>query len=129
PTAPDLQVGRQAQRPVPDVLVLAALHPSRPHRDVRVFPLQRLDAGLLVRADDVDALFGKTSGPSVQVTDRLGLFAEYLRVNRVGIQPVAAAMRLQVGLPLKNAPRFVRRWSGRSCASGPRRLTPEPSSG
>jgi hypothetical protein len=74
-----------------------------------MLPLQGLDAGLLVDADDVDALLGQLSGPLVQVTDRLRLLAKGGGVKWVGIEPVATAMRLQVGLSLKNAPHFVGR--------------------
>ena len=74
-----------------------------------MLPLQRLDAGLLVDADDVDAPLGQLSGPLIQVADRPGLFAKGLRVERVGIEPVAAAMGLQVGLSLRTAPRSAGR--------------------
>ena len=74
-----------------------------------MLPLQGLDAGLLVGAHDVDALLGQLPGPLVQVADRLGLLAEGRRVKRVGIEPVAAAMRLQVGLSLRTAPRSAGR--------------------
>jgi hypothetical protein len=69
-----------------------------------MLPLQCLDAGLLVDADEVDALLGQLSGPLVQVADRPRLLAKDLRVKRVGIEPVAAAMRLEVGLSLRTAP-------------------------
>ena len=69
-----------------------------------MLPLQGLDAGLLVDADDVDAPLGQLSGPLIQVADRLRLLAEGLGVKRVGIEPVAAAMGLQVGLSLRTAP-------------------------
>jgi hypothetical protein len=74
-----------------------------------MLPLQGLDPGLLVDADDVDALLGQFSGPLVEVADRLGLLAKDLGVKRVGIEPVAAAMGLQVGLSLRTAPHFVGR--------------------
>jgi hypothetical protein len=72
-------------------------------------PLQCLDPRLLVDADDVDAPLGQQPGPLIQVTDRLGLLTKDLRVKRVGIEPVAAAMRLQVGLSLRTAPRSAGR--------------------
>jgi hypothetical protein len=74
-----------------------------------MLPFQGLDAGLLVDADDVNALFGQLSGPLVQVADRLGLLAKDLGVKRVGVEPVAAAMGLKVGLSLRTAPPFVGR--------------------
>jgi hypothetical protein len=74
-----------------------------------MLPLEGLDAGLLVDADDVDALLGQLSGPLVEVANRLGLLAKDLGVKRVGIEPVATAMRLQVGLSLRTAPHFVGR--------------------
>ena len=89
--------------------MLPTLHPTRPHGDVGMLPLQGLDAGLLVDADDVDAPLGQLSGPLVQVADRLRLLAEDLGVKRVGIEPVAAAMGLQVGLSLRTAPHSVGR--------------------
>jgi hypothetical protein len=72
-----------------------------------MLPLQSLDAGLLVDADDVDALLGQLSGPLVEVADRLGLLAKGLGVKRVGVEPVATAMGLQLGLSLRTAPHFV----------------------
>ena len=74
-----------------------------------MLPLQRLDAGLLVSADDVDALLGQLPGPLVEVADGLRLLAKDLGVKRVGIEPVAAAMGLKVGLSLRTAPHFVGR--------------------
>ena len=74
-----------------------------------MLPLQGLDAGLLVDADNVYAPLGQGSGPLIQVADRLGLLAKDLRVKRVGIEPVAAAMGLQLGLSLRTAPHFVGR--------------------
>src|ERR1019366_9508126 len=81
--------------------------PSRAwtHRDVRVSPLQGLHPRLLVRADDLDALLGQGCGLLVHVAYRLHLRAKHLGVFGVGVQPVAALMRLEVGLLLKNAPR------------------------
>ena len=40
-------------------------------------PLQCLDPGLLVDADDVDAPLGQQPGPLIQVTDRLGRTWDY----------------------------------------------------
>jgi hypothetical protein len=82
-----------------------------------MLPLQGLDAGLLVGADDVDPLLGQLSGPFVEVADGRRLLAEGRRVKRVGIEPVATAMGLEVGLSLKNAPHFVEQWSRRSVVS------------
>ena len=44
------------------VLVLDQLNQARPRRLARMNPLQRLNACLLVRADDVSALFIKLLG-------------------------------------------------------------------
>ena len=91
--------------------------PRRPHGDVGILPLQGLDAGLLVGAHDVDALLGQFSGPLVEVADCFRLLAKDLGVKRVGIEPVAAAMGLQLGLSLRTAPHFVERCSRRSGVS------------
>ncbi len=48
------------------ILVLPPLHPARSRREVRVQPLQGLDPGLLVGADEVDALLGQPTRLLVQ---------------------------------------------------------------
>src|SRR5262252_10156143 len=114
---------------MPLVLVLAPLHPPRAHGEVRGEPLQRLDPRLLVGADEVNALLSQSPGLLIGLTDRSHLLGKRLRVLGVSVQPVAAAVRLQLGLLLKNAPRSVGRCRTRCAVSSPRRPTPGRSSG
>jgi hypothetical protein len=53
----------------------------------------------------VDPLLGETTGLLVEVADDTDLLAEDLGVLRVGIEPVATAVRLQVGLFLTRSSR------------------------
>jgi hypothetical protein len=57
-------------------------------------PLQRLDARLLVGADEVDALLGQPARLLVQAADLGRLPAEGRRVFGVSVQPVPAAVGL-----------------------------------
>jgi hypothetical protein len=60
-----------------------------------------LNPRLLIRADEVDALFGQPTRLLIEVADGTDLLAEGVGVLGVGIEPVAAAVRLQLGLFLK----------------------------
>jgi hypothetical protein len=59
-----------------------------------VQPPQRLDAWLLVGADQVDAALGQRACLLVQVADLGNLGAEGVAVLGVSVEPVAALVRL-----------------------------------
>jgi hypothetical protein len=62
--------------------------------------LQGLDAGHFVTAHDVAAQRVQQRGIGVERTDGLDLLRKGDRINRfgLGVQPVARAMRLELGL-------------------------------
>ena len=68
-------------------------------------------------------------GLSVKSTEGLGLLMKALQVFDVGVLPVAAAMRLKIGLILKNAPHFGAKCLGQSLVGLPPLLTRDPSNG
>ena len=101
----DVEGGDQAEGAVADVLVLAALGATGAQRFRRRGAFERLDAGHLVGAGDVAAERLQHRRVGVGRAYRLHLRREGLRIGLLGlgIEPVAAAMRLQIGLHLRNA--------------------------
>ncbi len=67
PARRHLEVGDQRLRPVADILELLGLRLAGPHRAGGVKPLQRLDAGLLVGADQVNPLLAIIAHPAKNV--------------------------------------------------------------
>ncbi len=80
-----------------------------------MFSLQRLNAGLLVGAHQMNPLSLQFRRFFVKFTDRCDLVVKLLWVVRAAIiQPVARQMRLKIGLALKSAPHCVGK-SGSQC--------------
>jgi len=101
----DVEVCYQAQRPMSDVLKLDPLDEAGPYRLCFMDPLERLHAGLLVRADHVRALFSELSGVLIRFAEPLdvclvllGSFALVLRR-----QPVLALVRSKLRLAKKRS--------------------------
>jgi hypothetical protein len=110
PAGGNLEVGDQALRAVPDVLELAALDVARLHRQGWGGALQRLDAGHLVGAEHMRAGGFQQRRGGVHVTHGRHLLDEDGWVGRLGREPIAAQVRLEVGLTPKSAPPSGARW-------------------
>ena len=87
---------------MPDILELMPLDMSRLHREGRGSTLQRPDAGHFVDRHGVRVLLG---GGRRRLVDRanVGAFGIEFRI-RLGRQPIAAAMRLEVRSFFKKRP-------------------------
>ena len=94
------------------------------HRPGRMEPLQSLNAGLLVGADDMHPLLMELCRLLIELADRSHLFPKPGFVFHLVIQPVAGSRRLEIPLILKNDPRGSRK----SAPQGPggRLLAPVP---
>jgi len=108
-TGGDLEIGDQTERPVPDVRELAAFDFAGTHGESGGGTLQRLDSGHLIGAQDVDAQRFQGGSGSIHGTDGRDLVGERLGVRWRGGQPIAAQMRLEMDLVLKNDPPTVGR--------------------
>ena len=96
------------------VLKLTSLDLIRLHRLGWCDPFQGLNAGHLITTYDMAAQRVQQRRVGIHGTDALDLLSKGDRISRfgLGIQPVAAAMRLQGSLILKSArPSGVRCWS------------------
>ncbi len=91
---------------MPLILELAPLHLPWLHRLGRGNAFERLNAGHLIGAHDVPTQRRQQWSIGVDGADRLDLLGKDLRLLGLGFggQPVAAAMWLQIGLPLKSVP-------------------------
>src|SRR3712207_9228557 len=78
----------------------------------------RLDAGHLIAADDVRFHDLQQRRIGIHRADGLDLLGEGHRVFHfgLGVQPVAATMRLKIDLSLRSAPRSGAKWRRRSGA-------------
>jgi hypothetical protein len=88
---------------VPDIFELASLDQAWPHRFGGCLPFQGLDAGQFIGADDMHTEVVQQRRVGVEGTNRLNVLGKGQRVRFGGVQPVAAAMGFEFGLPLKNA--------------------------
>ena len=112
-----LEVGDQRLRPVAGILELLGLRLAGFHRAGGVEPLQCLDAGLLVGADQVDPLFVEFPGLVVQFAHRPHLLPEAGLVLHLVVKPVSGPVGFQVPLILKNDLCWSRK-SARRCPGG-----------
>ncbi len=106
-----VEVADQALRPVTLVLELATFDLTRLlgfdltrlHGLGRRDPFERLDAGHLIDAHGVDPVLGQLRSRLIARANDLDLRPKGVGVVRLGVEPIPAQMRLQVGLILKNA--------------------------
>ena len=98
----DVECRDQGFGAMPDILELPPLDMSRLHRQARRGTLQRLNAGHFVDRHSVHVLLGGGRGRLVDRADIGALGVEF--GIRLGRQPVAAAMRLEIGLFFKKRP-------------------------
>jgi hypothetical protein len=97
-----------------DILEFTGFRVARPHRPGRRRPFQRLDASFFISTEDVNALFLESRGIRVELTERSNRVVKLIWiVGTVVIQPIAAAVRLQVSPFLKSAPPCGKRCRGR----------------
>ncbi len=94
---------------MPLVLEFAPLRPPWPHGESGVFALKRLNAGHLIDRERPFAGFQQLCRLRVE-TGQISDLGLRLRVG-FAVEPVAALMRLQLDLILKNARRVARRSS------------------
>ena len=87
---------------VADVLGLLALDAPGGHRPIRGLALARLDPGLLVDGDGLDAGGGTLGGGAVGLADVVAALLEALVA--LGVQPRFGAVGLEVGLLFKKRP-------------------------
>lgn len=99
-TRGDDERSHQAARAMTDVLVFAFFRFARLDENRRVLSLKDLHAGLLVRADDQFAVLIQDRSIDVQLTNVVCLG---IKVGIVAVEPVDAAVRLQVGV-VQDAP-------------------------
>ena len=85
------------------VLKLAPLDQPGAQRLGRCLALQGLDAGHFIRTDDMRAHRLQQRRIRIQGTDCLHLLGEGDGIRLSGVQPVAAAMGLEIGLSLRSA--------------------------
>ncbi len=109
----DVAGGDEAAGAVADGRVLAPLGAAGARRFARGRAFERLDAGHLVGADDVTAQRFQHRRVGIDGADGLDLRREGGGVlsGGLGVAPVAAAVRLEIGLHLRSAPRCA----GKSC--------------
>lgn len=69
-TGGHLEVSYQGLRAVPGVLEFVQFQLAWRHRLVRVYPLQRLDAGFFINTDDMHARFVQLLSLVIELTDR-----------------------------------------------------------
>ena len=94
------------------VLVFAAFRAPWAHGLGRRSTLQGLNTGHLVSTDDMTAQGFQHWGVGVDRTkglDRLGK-GDWILGLGLGVEPIAATMRLEIGLDLKNVRPTVARW-------------------
>ena len=86
------------------------------HRTCAGNPFQGLDTGHLVDAHNMTTHPLEQRRIGVERADRFDLLGKRDRILslRLGVAPIAAAMRLKLGLLLKNAPRSGAKWSAQS---------------
>src|SRR5947209_3477697 len=89
----DIEIDKPGERAMPDILELTAQDMARLHGQVRMFALERLHAGQLIRADDAFSSLGSLGGRRVEPTP-LDNFLVALRIWD-GCEPVAEALRLE----------------------------------
>ena len=112
-TRRDLKVCDQAQRAVALVLELDLLNLPRSDWFVRGDAFSRLDTCLLVRTDDVNALFFQRDRLLVKFADLLRPLSKLRRRFVFVVQPVANLVRLDFGFFLKSERPGARRWMER----------------
>ena len=102
----DLDVADQAHRAVPLLFKLAPFHFARLPWLRGGDAVARLNARHLVAPDDVRAHGMQQRGIGVDRADGFDLLGEGLRVVSfgLGVEPGAAAMRLEIGRSLRSAP-------------------------
>ena len=82
----------------------STLPPAWLHGPGRMGPLIGLNAGLLIRAHDMDPMFMQLLGVVIQLAHRPDVCVKWRRVRRpVMIEPRPRLMRFQVRVFLKNA--------------------------
>ena len=99
---------------------LAPFFAARPHGNGGMFALQRLDPGHFVSREH--PLAGRQQGWGLRIE---GGQVRHLLLGqgiRLGIEPVAAFVGLDLGLILKNDRHGARRWSRQSHVGAPHRL-------
>lgn len=96
PSRGNIEGGDQGLRTMADVFVFAPLHKTRSHRLRWRGALQRLDAGHFINRDGTNAFLRPFLRFGVNMAD-ISTFLVKQRV-RLGRQPIADAMRLQVRL-------------------------------
>ena len=94
--------GDEGLGPMTDILKLPALNFSRLHRQIRMQALQGLNARHFIAAAHTDALLVKCGSLSIEGGDLLQSLLKSGFILDVGMKPVGTAMRLQLGLLLKN---------------------------
>jgi hypothetical protein len=96
---------------MPHIVELPTLHMACLHRQDLAIALERLDTGFLIDTDDMRPLIVLLLRAGVLLTDGGCLLCEALPIVDVGILPVAAPMRLELGFLLKKgSPETVRWW-------------------
>lgn len=103
----------QALRAVPDVIELTALGMTSSRRQRCPIPLNRLDARLLVKAGDIDAVGMQRLGSSVQRADCADPFGKVIPIVNVRMLPVLTLMGLERSRVLKSDGRASGRWLAR----------------
>jgi len=108
----DVEGGDQAEGAVADVLVFAAFGAAGAHGLGGCRAFERLEAGHLVGADHMTAEGFQHRGVGVGRTNGLDGLSEGGRVRRLGlgVEPVAAPVRLELGLHLKSVRPNGARW-------------------
>lgn len=112
-------IGDQALRTVPQVFVLVPRTASGASRAGRLRgfrrrgTLQRLDAGLFIRTDDMSALRVQRGRGGVQFAHRFDLRLERRRIPLWGVEPAFRMVQIKVDLILKNARRSSGKCGGR----------------
>lgn len=85
------------------IFIFLPLDPSRFHPERRRGPFQRLNPGFLIAADDVNPGPVQRRRLLIDVTHLPHPRFKFVRIVRLGRQPVFDPMRLEFHLILKNA--------------------------
>jgi hypothetical protein len=103
-TGRHIQIGDQAEGPMPFIFEFLSFDMTRQHRQGRMKSLEGLDAGHLIGAHHMRPLLSKRGGGFIDLTDGADLFGQLSGIVGRWSEPVPLAMGLQSAHLLKIVP-------------------------
>lgn len=111
-----LKIGNERLCSVSNILKFSPFFDAGFNRFRWVESFQCLDAGHLIRTDDMGSLLMQGNSPSISFANRVYLSIETLVLFIFGIEPITGPVRLKVCFFLKSAPPIGARFCQRGCA-------------